>query len=64
MASRRNVHRNDLQRPLPQPGERTGRHKCTNCLREVTAEELLRNDFLCDACAQLDEYPSSTKDQD
>ncbi len=54
MASRRRIETN-LQRPLPKPGERTGRHKCTLCLREIPVEELLRNDFVCDVCAEKEE---------
>ena len=34
--------------------ERTGRHYCVRCLREVTLEEFLRNDHLCDACAETE----------
>lgn len=31
--------------------ERTGRHRCIKCLVDVPADEYLRNDHLCDACA-------------
>ena len=31
--------------------ERTGKHYCIKCLAEVASEEYLRNDHLCDACA-------------
>ena len=50
--------------PTPrQLGERTGKHLCIRCLAEVDAEEYLRNDHICDACAQEDEYPlKSTPD--
>ena len=41
-------------RALP---ERTGRHLCIRCLAEVAADVYLRNDHLCDACAESDEYP-------
>ena len=37
--------------------ERTGRHLCTRCLAEVPADVYLRNDMICDACAEKDEYP-------
>jgi hypothetical protein len=37
--------------------ERTGRHLCLRCLREVPADEYFRNDQICDACAAKDEYP-------
>ena len=40
----------------PQP-ERTGKHYCVKCLAPVPAEEYLRNDHICDACAASDEYP-------
>ncbi len=41
-------------RELP---ERTGRHFCIRCLAEIPAEEFFRNDYLCDRCAESDEYP-------
>ena len=64
MASRRHIDTHQ-QRPLPKPGERTGRHKCTICLRDIPVEELLRNDYVCDACAEKDEYPlASTPEKD
>jgi len=34
--------------------ERTGRHYCIVCLKEVAAEEYFRNDHICDACAAKD----------
>jgi hypothetical protein len=37
--------------------ERTGRHVCVRCLREVESEEYLRNDHLCDRCAADGDYP-------
>ena len=37
--------------------ERTGRHLCVKCLAPIAAEEYFRNDMICDACAQSDEYP-------
>jgi hypothetical protein len=37
--------------------ERTGKHYCIKCLAEVPAEEYFRNDHICDACAEGDEYP-------
>lgn len=40
-----------------QLGERTGRHLCITCLAEVPASVYLRNDHICDACAEKDEYP-------
>lgn len=32
--------------------ERTGKHYCVQCLREVPADEYQRNDMLCDECAE------------
>jgi hypothetical protein len=44
--------------PLPcKLDERTGRHLCVRCLAEVSSEDFLRNDYVCNACAQQDEYP-------
>jgi CRISPR/Cas system-associated protein Cas10 (large subunit of type III CRISPR-Cas system) len=40
-----------------QLNERTGKHYCIVCLREVATEEYFRNDQICDACAEKDEYP-------
>jgi len=34
--------------------ERTGRHLCVRCLREVPVDEFLRNDHLCDPCAEIE----------
>ena len=50
--------------PTPrQLDERTGRHYCVRCLAQVPAEEFLRNDHICDSCAESDEYPlKSTPD--
>lgn len=43
--------------------ERTGKHFCVTCLKQVGAEEYFRNDQICDACAEKDEYPfASTPD--
>lgn len=63
MASRPRIE-TDQQRPLPQPGERTGRHKCVQCLKEIPVDEYLKNDFVCNDCASKDEYPlKSTNDE-
>ena len=62
MSIRRRL-RNDAQQKLPAPGERTGRHKCTICLKLVSADEFLRNEFLCDSCAAKDEYPQSNDER-
>ena len=40
--------------------ERTGKHRCTKCLGEISAEEYFRNDLICDVCAESDEYPLKT----
>lgn len=38
--------------------ERTGRHICIGCLRDVTADEFFRNDHMCDRCVNADSpYP-------
>jgi len=34
-----------------QLNERTGRHRCINCLADVSDEEYFRNDFFCDVCS-------------
>lgn len=54
-----------LDDPLPRAmNERTGRHYCIRCLAPVAAEEYLRNDHICDACAANPEYPlASTPDE-
>lgn len=31
--------------------ERTGRHICIGCLKDIAAEEFFRNDHMCDACS-------------
>ncbi len=42
-----------LDEPTPRDlQERTGKHRCIRCLAETPAEEFLRNDHLCDACAE------------
>lgn len=53
-----------LDEPTPRDlQERTGRHRCIRCLADVELEEFLRNDHLCNACAESDEYPlQSTPD--
>ena len=37
--------------------ERTGKHVCVRCLREVEADEYFRNDHLCDRCTGEGDYP-------
>ena len=49
--------------PPRQLGERTGRHYCVRCLAAIAAEEYFRNDHICDACTEDEEYPlKSTPD--
>jgi hypothetical protein len=43
--------------PPRQLKERTEKHRCIKCLSEVPRDEYLRNDFLCDKCAEVEEYP-------
>ncbi len=51
--------------PPCQLKERTQKHRCVKCLAEVSSEEYLRNDFLCDKCAEAEEYPlQSTPEKD
>jgi hypothetical protein len=41
--------------------ERTGRHFCTSCLKELAAEEYFAGDFYCaDCAAKSDHYPLAT----
>lgn len=43
-------------RPLK---ERTGKHTCIECLREVPADEYFRNDHVCNDCgAKKEEAPN------
>jgi hypothetical protein len=45
--------------------ERTEKHCCVKCLSEVSRDEYLQNDFLCDKCAAAEEYPlKSTPETD
>lgn len=54
------MHDEPIARQL---SERTGKHVCVKCLAAIPAEEFLRNDHICDACADDDEYPlKSTPD--
>lgn len=46
------MHDEPTPRNLP---ERTGKHYCVNCLREVPVDEYQRNDMLCDVCAAEEE---------
>lgn len=45
-------------RKLP---ERTGKHYCANCLKELPAEEYFAGDFFCSDCAaRAQSYPLAT----
>lgn len=47
-----------FETPVPKAlPERTGRHLCIRCLAQIDGEEYFRNDHVCDACAEQDEYP-------
>jgi hypothetical protein len=51
--------------PPRQLKERTEKHRCIKCLSEVPRDEYLRNDFLCDKCAEVEEFPlKSTPEKD
>jgi len=55
------VHHEPTPRNLP---ERTGKHYCIQCLREVVWDEYLRNDMLCDLCAQQEDDPLPSTPQE
>ena len=42
----------DTRQPLR---ERTGKHVCIRCMKQIDAEEYFGNDFFCDACAAEDQ---------
>jgi len=46
------VHDEPTPRNLP---ERTGKHLCIRCLREVDADTYQRNDMLCEECAAIED---------
>jgi hypothetical protein len=38
--------------------ERTGRHFCINCLKQISATEYLEGDFVCRDCSlKMENYP-------
>ena len=43
--------------------EKTEKHYCVKCLREVEKDEYLANDFLCDQCAGRSEQPEGMRDE-
>ena len=54
---------NDEATPRNLP-ERTGKHFCIKCLIEVSADEYLRNDHLCDPCSESENYPLQSTPQE
>lgn len=42
-------------RPRVPPKERTGKHICIECLKEVPADDYFRNDHVCNECGQKKE---------
>ena len=46
------VHDDRPRRPLK---ERTGKHYCIECLKEVPAEDYFRNDHVCQECGEKKE---------
>ena len=55
------MHDEPPPRNLP---DRTGKHYCIRCLKEVAADEYLRNDFECDDCARRDEEADQKKERE
>ena len=49
------------RRPL---NERTGKHYCIECLKEVPAEEYFGNDHVCDDCGRKKEEKSKEPRKD
>ena len=43
--------------------EKTEKHYCVRCLREVERDEYFANDFLCDQCANVEEKPEGMRDE-
>ena len=43
--------------------ERTGRHVCIQCMAEVETDDYLRNDHLCDGCAERESARDEPKDE-
>jgi hypothetical protein len=47
--------------PTPRDlGERTGKHYCVKCLALTPVDEFLRNDHMCDPCAEEEERERGT----
>lgn len=48
---------NDEGQPRQLP-ERTGRHLCVACLKEISLEEYLEGDFVCRECSsKMEKFP-------
>ena len=43
--------------------EKSEKHYCVSCLREVAKDEYLANDFLCDSCAAAEAKPEGMRDE-
>lgn len=43
--------------------ERTGKHYCIECLKEVPGEDYFRNDHLCNECAEKKEKKADEPDR-
>ena len=43
--------------------EKSEKHYCVRCLREVERDEYFDNDFLCDSCADAKEKPEGMRDE-
>jgi rRNA maturation endonuclease Nob1 len=41
--------------PRKTPKERTGKHYCIECLKEVPADDYFRNDHICNECGEKKE---------
>jgi rRNA maturation endonuclease Nob1 len=48
------------RRPLK---ERTGKHLCIECLKEVPAEDYFRNDHVCQECGEKKERKRDDADR-
>ena len=60
-ATTASVHDDRLRRTLK---ERTGKHYCIECLKEVPAEEYFGNDHVCDDCGRKKEEKSKEPRKD
>jgi hypothetical protein len=50
-----------LETPPRKQPERTGRHFCSHCLKEISSDEYFRGDFYCQECAENDQaFPLAT----